>query len=612
MKKTFYKRLSAAVLAIAISCTACGGSGAQTEQTQATETTATSVTEVSATTMRLAKHEGALSVEDGKGAMLEPRENMKVYSGYQMQTEETSFAWIDLDSVKLAKMDETTEVEIQKENKDLELRLKSGGLFFYVAEPLEDDETMKVSTSTIIVGIRGTSGWVEAKSEEQSSVYILEGTVEIHTEEEAEPILLSGGNKAVVTHGEDANVQISVSAFPAVDIPEYIVEEVEQNEELAGEIFEMSGLDVPNAYAAGEAYQTIRDEYLAALNVGDEGYFNHLEQFPNTDPEAMRLHYMYQENVYHAYYDLDHNGTEELLIGFGQNDHIRLADVFAYDGTSAVRVLDEHVFGERARLTLRQDGTIYLQASGSAATGNVTLWQLDDSGCKAEEIFEYFYDYQMVEQEQYRLIGGTIDDMISEAEFNEIMEEHKEKQDIPWRYLDTDEMIPVQKMDAMSAYEAILADYRNACAVESSTWMSNSESYNMTYGHLGTETLFYHHMGGGSSKLFYAYHDVDGNGTDELFIGSGQNAEDAYVSTMFAFDGQQAVMLADMLFEVLNDGTVLRSGNGGGIEQILQLDENGAAFVEKEGTGIERNSMIFGQKFAEQGGIVSYNWQSLN
>ena len=185
MKKTFYKRLSAAVLALAISCTACGGSGAQTEQTQATETTATSVTEVSATTMRLAKHEGALSVEDGKGAMLEPRENMKVYSGYQMQTEETSFAWIDLDSVKLAKMDETTEVEIQKENKDLELRLKSGGLFFYVAEPLEDDETMKVSTSTIIVGIRGTSGWVEAKSEEQSSVYILEGTVEIHTEEEA-------------------------------------------------------------------------------------------------------------------------------------------------------------------------------------------------------------------------------------------------------------------------------------------------------------------------------------------------------------------------------------------------------------------------------------------
>lgn len=38
-----------------------------------------------------------------------------------MGTEEKSHAWIDLDSVKLAKMDEDSEIEIQKEGKALEL-----------------------------------------------------------------------------------------------------------------------------------------------------------------------------------------------------------------------------------------------------------------------------------------------------------------------------------------------------------------------------------------------------------------------------------------------------------------------------------------------------------
>lgn len=615
MKKHFHKQLLASVMAATMVCTACdGGTAVPTEVQNVTEMEETSgipITEASATTMRLAKHEGELSVVDGKGEAMEPRDDMKVYSGYQMATEEISYAWIDLDSVKLAKMDETTEVEIEKENKDLNLHLKSGGLFFYVAEPLEEDETMKISTSTIVVGIRGTSGWVEAESENVSNVYILEGTVEIAPEEDHEPVRVSGGSKAAVTVDEEGKTKITIAEFPAIDVPGYIAEEVGQNEELSKEILEMSGLDVPTAYAAGGAYRTIRNEYLAALEAGNEGYFNNPEQYPNTDNEAMRLHYMYQENIYHAYYDLDQNGTEELLIGLGQDDYIRLADVFAYNGASAVRVLDEHVFGERSNLTLRSDGTLYLHGSGSASTGSVTLWELDDSGCHAEEVFDYVYDYQNLESERYYVEGGTLEDIVSEAEFNEMMAGRTEVQDIPWRYLESDESVPVPEMTADSAYEAILTDYRAACAEDSSAWMSNTDSYNLTYGHLGTESLLYYHMGSGQN-MFYAYHDVDGNGTDELFIGFGQSAADAYVSTMFAFDGQNAVMLSDMLFEVLNDGTILRSGNGGGIEQILQLAEDGFTLIDKEGTGIELNSMIFGQDFAAQGGLVTYDWKNLN
>ena len=41
---------------------------------------------------------------------------MGLYSGYRVDTREDSYAWIDLDSVKLTKMDEGTEVEILKKD----------------------------------------------------------------------------------------------------------------------------------------------------------------------------------------------------------------------------------------------------------------------------------------------------------------------------------------------------------------------------------------------------------------------------------------------------------------------------------------------------------------
>ena len=47
-----------------------------------------------ATTMKLARMDGSVGVWNEKLKELEPVENMGLYSGYQMDTEEESFAWI--------------------------------------------------------------------------------------------------------------------------------------------------------------------------------------------------------------------------------------------------------------------------------------------------------------------------------------------------------------------------------------------------------------------------------------------------------------------------------------------------------------------------------------
>ena len=179
------KRLTALVLSLALLLTSCGNG-------------------TSAATMYLRKTEGAVGVSDGEGKELTPKDNLGLYSGYQVGTQAESYAWIDLDQVKLAKLDQDSEVEINKEGKKLEINVKSGSLFFNVTEPLADDEIMNIATSTMMIGVRGTCGWVTG-----NTAALLEGTVSV----------TAGGQEATINAGEMAVLtesgEITVSALTA-------------------------------------------------------------------------------------------------------------------------------------------------------------------------------------------------------------------------------------------------------------------------------------------------------------------------------------------------------------------------------------------------------------
>ena len=118
MEKNLYRRGLSLLLAagVLLGCAACGAKTA-------------------AATMHLRKTEGAVGVSDGEKA-IEPKENLGLYSGYGVDTQAESYAWIDLDEVKLTKLDQNSEIEITKEDKHLTIEVKSGGLFFNVTQPL--------------------------------------------------------------------------------------------------------------------------------------------------------------------------------------------------------------------------------------------------------------------------------------------------------------------------------------------------------------------------------------------------------------------------------------------------------------------------------------------
>ena len=231
----------------------------------------------SAAAMSLAKAEGTVGIADGGGKSIPVSEDRSLYSGYQVGTEAKSHAWISLDDVKLVKMDEESAIELRKENRNLEIFVNSGQLFFNITEPLEEDETLDIRTSTMTVGIRGTCGWVSVLEEGHMQVCVLEGKVHCEVTDsvsgqsaEAE---VSAGERADLyirsEEGEDAACEIVKSKISRSDIPDFVLEEVdlealgtelaEGPEEAGGETAEepQETAEAPEEEAAGETVEEI-------------------------------------------------------------------------------------------------------------------------------------------------------------------------------------------------------------------------------------------------------------------------------------------------------------------------------------------------------------------
>ena len=252
------RQIVALLVAVALFLTACGPSA-------------------SAAAMSLAKAEGTVGIADGDGKSVPVSEDRSLYSGYQVGTEAKSHAWISLDDVKLVKMDEESAIELRKENRNLEIFVNSGQLFFNITEPLEEDETLDIRTSTMTVGFRGTCGWVSVLEEGHMLVSVLEGKVHCEVTDsvsgqsaEAE---VSAGERADLyirsEEGEDAACEIVKSKISRADIPDFVLEEVdlealgtelaEGPEEAGGETAEepQETAEAPEEEAAGETVEEI-------------------------------------------------------------------------------------------------------------------------------------------------------------------------------------------------------------------------------------------------------------------------------------------------------------------------------------------------------------------
>ncbi|MBQ4185967.1 MAG: FecR domain-containing protein [Clostridiales bacterium] len=196
-----------------------------------------------ATTMRLLRVEGTVNIEDSKGNSKPVIDNIRFQSGDALNTGSDGLASVGLDDAKIVTLQNDSRAEFKKKNKQLELKLTKGAIFFEVTEKLSDDEKFEIKTSTMTVGIRGTSGYVFYDEDGREALVITDGVVHVvavnpvtgEVKEEDVP----AGKKIKVYHYNDRkenSVEFFLEELEEDEIPAFSLTMLAENEALLNKV----------------------------------------------------------------------------------------------------------------------------------------------------------------------------------------------------------------------------------------------------------------------------------------------------------------------------------------------------------------------------------------
>ena len=228
-----------------------------------------------AATLRLEKAEGTVKVSNASGKSVTVTDGMRLYSGYTIATEKNSYAYVSLDSTKAVKLDASSKAEVRKSGKKLELNAVSGSLFFNVTAPVDKDESLNIRTSTMVTGVRGTSGWVVVIDRFTSRVHLLEGTLTVTSSEPAtgqmRQATITGGQTATAALNKPSQagrqMSLTVTNLQEKQVPGFVAVEVEKDPALQQKIAAKSRLSIPAII--GNAGARLKNEQASA-NAADQ------------------------------------------------------------------------------------------------------------------------------------------------------------------------------------------------------------------------------------------------------------------------------------------------------------------------------------------------------
>lgn len=371
-----------------------------------------------AASMHLVRTEGTVQVDNEEGKKVKIAENLGLYSGYEVTTKGASYGWITLDDSKLAKMDEDTDVEIRKKSKQLELYVRSGGLFFNVTEPLAEDEAMTIRTSTMAVGIRGTCGWVEVEDNSLMCVYLLRGTVECTIFDRdgnalSSETITAGQAAKMVLDGDDAS--IIVAEFRTEKAPDFVREELEGNGGITGSAEEESSqerdesegagiLDEPEGSGSSDGFGQPADDN-ASLALWQQYYLTLLEVI-RTDNDSNH------PNDRYYLYDIDEDGTPELITCYSDSSSSEMnSGIGVYTFHNGVEALTDGTIDLEFSTLYSYPGQNGVLFSSNMWRGyfNLVLGRIEDGRLIFEELDGSFCldDLNGAEHNLYNYAPGT-------------------------------------------------------------------------------------------------------------------------------------------------------------------------------------------------------------
>lgn len=170
-----------------------------------------------------------------------------------------------------------------------------------------------------------------------------------------------------------------------------------------------------------------------------------------------------------------------------------------------------------------------------------------------------------------------------------------------------------------AAYERVLADYRSLYAtgqtlgeIDYNDWLENYlDSSIAAHPLVSASYLEFYNT---EDSYYYAFHDIDGNGVQELILSaSSQPGEAPRPIALYLFDGTEAVM-EDLVYHVLlGDGTVLETGNGYVSGNVREISDDGYTLEEVVDSDIPHGVSIDTLNLSAHGGFLadSLSWTLL-
>lgn len=133
----------------------------------------------------------------------------RLVTGDSIETMLESNAFVLLDKSKVLRVNETSQIEITQNEKQYDIHLSKGTLFFNVTSTLTEEESLAFHTNNVVTGVRGTSGIIHFDPENQrTQIVVLTGTVTGTTVSEEQTI--QSGEMALVETLEDGTVTMTI------------------------------------------------------------------------------------------------------------------------------------------------------------------------------------------------------------------------------------------------------------------------------------------------------------------------------------------------------------------------------------------------------------------
>lgn len=183
--------------------------------------------------------------------------------------------------------------------------------------------------------------------------------------------------------------------------------------------------EMPDHPGSRDPYESILAEYADMVR---NNFYEDLlgtDRYESSFGEDVSLEIRtHKQDVYYALYDIDGNGSEELIIAGGENG-VGVSDpnfspwnyaLYGFDGTKAVRIFPEMEFGYRTNFSLCDNGVIEVSYSASAAESGIDFYRIGKDGItpealdsfavmahleKDQPVFSYFRNGQELTEEEY-------------------------------------------------------------------------------------------------------------------------------------------------------------------------------------------------------------------